>query len=275
MFCESTSVNSSDGTRADEDLLINRMLNSTVPQLIDKTCPQCPRFTRSWKPMEFLNLYNFRRSWARDVVYLLDWANHFPIFRKLCSEDKSSLVALLSSPSFTKCYRTYREGCSGLLLGCGNVFPYEQDTRFKIEDEYLRKLFSQLCDALFTEVIFPMAHLRLSETTYVLMKASVFLFEGLTFSSLTPEGKVVIAQEKSRHRTALLAHLNAMKETFDEKLNYIIQIEHIMTSIEAISNFMDKEIQFLNVFGILDMNRSLITECHVNKYRFHLSPYVQ
>ncbi|KAK6022503.1 hypothetical protein OSTOST_11798, partial [Ostertagia ostertagi] len=100
-------------------------------------------------------------------------------------------------------------------------------------------------------------------------------FSGLTFSSLTPEGKVVITQEKSRHRTALLAHLNAMKETFDEKLNYIIQIEHIMTSIEAISNFMDKEIQFLNVFGILDMNRSLITECHVNKYRFHLTPYVQ
>ncbi|KAK6051042.1 Ligand-binding domain of nuclear hormone receptor [Cooperia oncophora] len=228
MFCESTSVNSSDVTRAGEDLLIYRMLNSTVPQLIEKTCPQCPRFTRNWKPMEFLDLYNFRRSWARDIVHLLDWSNHFPTFRKLCSEDKAKVFIgrFTQFSLFTKCYRTYREGCSGLLLGCGNVFPYEQETRLKVEDEHLRKLFSRLCDALFAEVIFPMAHVRLTEATYVLMKANIFLFEGLTFSSLSPEGKVVISEEKTRHRAALLAHLNAMKGTFDEKLNHIIQIEH-------------------------------------------------
>lgn len=44
-FCESTSVSSSDVTRADEDALIDRMMDSTVLQLIEKTCPQCPRFT--------------------------------------------------------------------------------------------------------------------------------------------------------------------------------------------------------------------------------------
>ncbi|KAK5979645.1 hypothetical protein GCK32_012565, partial [Trichostrongylus colubriformis] len=87
-FCESTMVNVSDVTREDEDMLIFRMINSTVAQLIEKSCPQCPRFARSWKPTEFLDLNNFRRSWARDVVHLLDWANHFPTFRKLCTEDK-------------------------------------------------------------------------------------------------------------------------------------------------------------------------------------------
>ncbi|EYC13539.1 hypothetical protein Y032_0043g774 [Ancylostoma ceylanicum] len=173
---------------------------------------------------------------------------------------------------FTKCYRTYRESCSGLLLGCGNVFPYERDARVKIEDEYLRKLFSRLCDALFAEIIFPMAHLRLTDSTYVLMKANIFLFEGFTYSSLSPEGKAVIAREKARHRSALLAHLNSKKEAFDDKLNQIIQVEHIMASIEAVSNYMDKEIQFLGVFGLLDMGRMLIMECHVNKYKFNLTP---
>ncbi|VDK56587.1 unnamed protein product [Cylicostephanus goldi] len=45
----------------------------------------------------------------------------------------------------------------------------------------------------------------------------------------------------------------------------------MMASIEAMSNFMDKEIQFLGVFGLLDMGRTLIRECHVNKYKFNLS----
>nr|CDJ96505.1 Zinc finger and Nuclear hormone receptor domain containing protein [Haemonchus contortus] len=276
MFCESTSLNSSDVSRADEDMLIHRMLDSTVPQLIEKTCPQCPRFPRNWKPTEFVNIYNFRRSWARDVVQLLDWANHFPIFRKLCYEDQVKIFIgrFTQFSLFTKCYRTYRESCSGLLLGCGNVFPYEQDTRFRIEDEYLRNLFSRLCDALFDEVIFPMANLCLSEGTYVLMKACIFLFEGLTFNSLTPGGKELLAQERVHHRAALLAHLNTKKEVLDEKLNYIIQIEHIMANIEAVSNFMDKEIQYLSVFGILDMNRTLIKDCHVNKYNFNLFPQV-
>ncbi|EYC13541.1 hypothetical protein Y032_0043g776 [Ancylostoma ceylanicum] len=44
-FCESTSVNSSDVSRVDEDALITRMLDSSVRQLVEKTCPQCPRFT--------------------------------------------------------------------------------------------------------------------------------------------------------------------------------------------------------------------------------------
>uniref|UniRef100_A0A0N4VYZ2 NR LBD domain-containing protein n=1 Tax=Haemonchus placei TaxID=6290 RepID=A0A0N4VYZ2_HAEPC len=97
---------------------------------------------------------------------------------------------------FTKCYRTYRESCSGLLLGCGNVFPYEQDTRFRIEDEYLRNMFSRLCDALFDEVIFPMANLCLSEGTYVLMKACVFLFEGNFFLS-EPNVKIEFLTDKT------------------------------------------------------------------------------
>ncbi|VDO48555.1 unnamed protein product [Haemonchus placei] len=96
----------------------------------------------------------------------------------------------------------------------------------------------------------------------------------LTFNSLTPGGKELLAQERVRHRAALLAHLNTKKEVLDEKLNYIIQIEHIMANIEAVSNFMDKEIQFLSVFGILDMNRTLIKDCHVNKYNFNLIPQV-
>ncbi|KHJ91774.1 Ligand-binding domain of nuclear hormone receptor [Oesophagostomum dentatum] len=273
-FCESTSVNTSDVTRADEDTLIARMLDSTVRQLIEKTCPQCPRFTRSWKPTEFVDTYNFRRSWARDVVHMLDWANHFPTFKKLSTEDKEKVFIgrFTQFTLFTKCYRTYRESCSGLLLGCGNVFPYERDARIRIEDEYLRKLFSRLCDALFAEIIFPMAYLRLTDSTYVLMKANIFLFEGFTYSSLTPEGKAIITREKARHRSALLAHLNSKKESFDDRLNQIIQIEHMMASIEAVSNFMDKEIQFLGVFGLLDMGRTLIRECHVNKYKFNFSP---
>ncbi|VDL78825.1 unnamed protein product [Nippostrongylus brasiliensis] len=195
-FCESTSVNSSDISRADEDVLIHRMLDATVLQLIDRTCPQCPRFTRNWKPTEFLDLYNFRRSWARDVVHLLDWANHFPIFKKLCSEDK----IFLSSRNMNK----------GVLPGA---------PRF-------------------------------------------------AFTDLSPEGRAMISREKARHRSALLAHLNGKSDLIDEKLNHIIQIEHMMTSIEALSNFMDKEVQFLSVFGLLDMNRTLITECHLNKYKF-------
>ncbi|VDK59527.1 unnamed protein product [Cylicostephanus goldi] len=124
-------------TRADEDELISRMLDSTVKQLIEKTCPQCPRFRRNWKPTEFLDTYNFRRSWARDVVHMLDWANHFPAFKKLSAEDKEKVFIgrFTQFSLFTKCYRTYRESCSGLLLGCGNVFPYERDARVKIEDE--------------------------------------------------------------------------------------------------------------------------------------------
>ncbi|CAJ0603280.1 unnamed protein product [Cylicocyclus nassatus] len=272
-FCESTSVTPSDMTRADEDELISRMLDSTVKQLIEKTCPQCPRFTRNWKPTEFLDTYNFRRSWARDVVHMLDWANHFPAFKKLSPEDKEKVFIgrFTQFSLFTKCYRTYRESCSGLLLGCGNVFPYERDARVKIEDEYLRKLFSRLCDALFSEIIFPMAYLRITDCTYVLMKANIFLFEGFTYSSLTAEGKALIAHEKARHRAALLTHLNSGKVSFDDRLNQIIQIEHMMASIEAVSNFMDKEIQFLGVFGLLDMGRTLIRECHVNKYKFNLS----
>ncbi|WKY04251.1 hypothetical protein Q1695_005323 [Nippostrongylus brasiliensis] len=270
-FCESTSVNSSDISRADEDVLIHRMLDATVLQLIDRTCPQCPRFTRNWKPTEFLDLYNFRRSWARDVVHLLDWANHFPIFKKLCSEDKVKVFIgrFTQFSLFTKCYRTYRESCSGLLLGCGNVFPFERNSRGNVENEYLRKLFSRLCDGLFNEVIFPMAHLSLNDATYVLIKACIFLFEGFAFTDLSPEGRAMISREKARHRSALLAHLNGKSDLIDEKLNHIIQIEHMMTSIEALSNFMDKEVQFLSVFGLLDMNRTLITECHLNKYKFN------
>ncbi|KAK6747721.1 hypothetical protein RB195_000737 [Necator americanus] len=172
---------------------------------------------------------------------------------------------------FTKCYRTYRESCSGLLLGCGNVFPYEQDARVRVEDEYLRRLFSRVCDALFAEIIFPMAHLRLTDSTYVLMKANIFLFEGFTYSSMSPEARSIMAQEKNKHRAALLAYLNSKKDAFDDKLNQIVQIQHIMTSIEAISNFMDKEIQFLGVFGILEMDRVLIKECHVDKYKFEFA----
>ncbi|VDM67236.1 unnamed protein product [Strongylus vulgaris] len=81
----------------------------------------------------------------------------------------------------------------------------------------------------------------------------------------------MIAREKARHRSALLTYLNSKKNSFDDKLNQIIQIEHMMASIEAVSNFMDKEIQFLGVFGLLDMGRTLIRECHVNKYKFNLS----
>uniref|UniRef100_A0A183F9M9 BHLH domain-containing protein n=1 Tax=Heligmosomoides polygyrus TaxID=6339 RepID=A0A183F9M9_HELPZ len=102
----------------------------------------------------------------------------------------------------------------------------------------LRKLFSRLCDALFAEVIFPMAHVCLSDATYVLVKASIFLFDGFTFSSLSPEGKAVLSREKARHRAALLAHLNAKREAFNDKLNQIIQIEHIMTSIEVCFYYM-------------------------------------
>ncbi|EYC13542.1 hypothetical protein Y032_0043g776 [Ancylostoma ceylanicum] len=47
---------------------------------------------RSWKPTEFVDAYNFRRSWARDVVHLLDWANHFPTFKKLSTEDKVKIL---------------------------------------------------------------------------------------------------------------------------------------------------------------------------------------
>ncbi|KAK6747725.1 hypothetical protein RB195_000739 [Necator americanus] len=43
-FCESTSVNSPDVTTTEEDALITLMLDSTVRELIEKTCPQCPRF---------------------------------------------------------------------------------------------------------------------------------------------------------------------------------------------------------------------------------------
>uniref|UniRef100_A0A1I7WN52 Uncharacterized protein n=1 Tax=Heterorhabditis bacteriophora TaxID=37862 RepID=A0A1I7WN52_HETBA len=44
-FCESTSVIPTDISRSDEDALISKMLDSTIIELLEKTCPQCPRFT--------------------------------------------------------------------------------------------------------------------------------------------------------------------------------------------------------------------------------------
>lgn len=106
---------------------------------------------RCWKPREFVNLDNFRKSWARDVVNLVDWINHFHPFKQLSNDDKVPPPDSLQSDSLlqtkllvgrftqfsllTKAYRTYKEGCSGLVFGCSNVFPYENGAQTNVTDD--------------------------------------------------------------------------------------------------------------------------------------------
>lgn len=62
-----------------------------------------------------------------------------------------------------------------------------------------------MSDTLQPEVVQQMRELMLTEEEFALIRANIFLFEGFPLTSLSPEGRQLIAIEKKRHRAALIS----------------------------------------------------------------------
>ncbi|CAJ0568617.1 unnamed protein product, partial [Mesorhabditis spiculigera] len=235
-YCDNSVFNGNEICLQEEEFLINQMLDASVEDLLMKRRPQCPRFPIIWKPHQM----------------------------SLCVSDKVQLfIARLTQVLLLNmCYRTYKEGCGGLLLGTGSVFPFDKALRSQIEDDQIRNMLSQVVDSVFADVIFPMKDLDINEDEYCMLKATLFLFEGFPFNQLTDHGKEVLA--------ALVALILQKKEANPaiDHLFKLIQVEHLTTTIEAVSNYIDKEFGLMNLFSLSGMRGNLVHECHVMKYAF-------
>ncbi|CAJ0565787.1 unnamed protein product, partial [Mesorhabditis spiculigera] len=271
-YCDNSVFNGNEICLQEEEFLINQMLDASVEDLLMKRRPQCPRFPIIWKPHQMVSGKTFKRIYARLVVFFCDWVNHIPLFKSLCVSDKVQLfIARLTQVLLLNmCYRTYKEGCGGLLLGTGSVFPFDKALRSQIEDDQIRNMLSQVVDSVFADVIFPMKDLDINEDEYCMLKATLFLFEGFPFNQLTDHGKEVLVREKQRHKAALVALILQKKEANPaiDHLFKLIQVEHLTTTIEAVSNYIDKEFGLMNLFSLSGMRGNLVHECHVMKYAF-------
>uniref|UniRef100_A0A8R1I5B2 NR LBD domain-containing protein n=1 Tax=Caenorhabditis japonica TaxID=281687 RepID=A0A8R1I5B2_CAEJA len=204
-YCENNYCESNMG-RNEENQLIERMLDCSVNELLQKTSPQCPRFKRDWKPLEMLNLENFCRSWSRSIVHFLDFATRFPVFNTLSPSDKRAwFVSRLAPCSFlTMAYQTRLEMCEGLLFGCSNVFPLKEERWKAVEDVHLQNLFSSITETIFSFVIYPFMNLKFTDIHYSLLKACVFFSSGLIITSVSDKGMEVMRNEYTKHKNALM-----------------------------------------------------------------------
>ncbi|ULT96697.1 hypothetical protein L3Y34_004916 [Caenorhabditis briggsae] len=260
-YCESNMC------RDEENLLIDRMLNSNVLELIQKTSPQCPRFKRDWKPLEILNLENFCRSWSRSIVHFLDFATRFPVFNQLSTSDKRAwFISRLAPCSFlTMAYQTRVEMCEGLLFGCSNVYPLKSDRWTSVENEHLRGLFSSITETMFSFVIYPMMNLKITDLHYSLLKACVFFSTGIVVTSVSDKGMELMRNEYAKHKNALLKLLMNGVENFSEQTDILFQIQDVQNTLERISAHFDQEIQYFHFLGLPIVNKNLLVECHINK----------
>lgn len=87
---------------------------------------------------------------------------------------------------------------------------------------------------------------------------------------MTREGRAIIQAEHRKHRDALHNIMMSKNLTFEESLNQVILMENISNCIETVANYMDKEIQFMQLFDLCGFDRELIRELHVTKYVFTL-----
>ncbi|UMM29877.1 hypothetical protein L5515_012013 [Caenorhabditis briggsae] len=260
-YCESNMC------RDEENLLIDRMLNSNVLELIQKTSPQCPRFKRDWKPLEILNFENFCRSWSRSIVHFLDFATRFPVFNQLSTSDKRAwFISRLAPCSFlTMAYQTRVEMCEGLLFGCSNVYPLKSDRWTSVENEHLRGLFSSITETMFSFVIYPMMNLKITDLHYSLLKACVFFSTGIVVTSVSDKGMELMRNEYAKHKNALLKLLMNGVENFSEQTDILFQIQDVQNTLERISAHFDQEIQYFHFLGLPIVKKNLLVECHINK----------
>ncbi|CCD65196.3 Nuclear Hormone Receptor family [Caenorhabditis elegans] len=260
-YCESNMC------REEENRLIDRMLSSTVHELIQKTSPQCPRFKRDWKPLEMLNLENFCRSWSRSIVHFLDFATRFPVFNQLSHIDKRAwFISRLAPCSFlTMAYQTRIEMCEGLLFGCSNVFPLKSDRWIAVETEHLRGLFSSITETMFSFVIYPMMNLKITDLHYSLLKACVFFSAGIVVTSVSDKGMEIMRNEYTKHKNALMKLLMNGVERFSQQTDILFQIQDVQNTLERVSAHFDQEIQYFHFLGLPIVKKNLLVECHINK----------
>ncbi|CAI2351225.1 unnamed protein product [Caenorhabditis sp. 36 PRJEB53466] len=265
-YCENNYCESNMG-KEEENQLIDKMLSSTIFELIQKTSPQCPRFRRDWKPLELLDFENFCRSWSRSIVHFLDFATRFPVFNQLTSTDKKAwfISRLVPCTFLTMAYQSRLEMCEGLLFGCANVFPLREEQWKCVEEEHLRNLFSSITETVFSFVIYPMMNLKMTDIHYSLLKACVFFSSGIIMNSVSEKGMELMKNEYTKHKNALMKLLMNGVDAFSQQTDILFQIQDVQNALERVSVHFDQEIQYFHFVGLPIVKKNLLVECHINK----------